>query len=147
MSNATYSTLIQEAIAACDGLVSIMEEETICLQENRIELVEEIAASKGRLAAKLEALLAQVKSMTASLEKAAAEADLSDELKALKDAIARIEKPANENFNLLQARHAATSNFLTAVRQALAKPQPKTYGNSGQVAESGENTALINRSI
>lgn len=143
MSTPTYNELIRDAITACEGLVLLMEEETLCLKENRLELVEEIATSKGRLAGKLEKLLSEVKNLAADIDKDAHK----DELAALKAAIDRIEKPANENFNMLQARHTATSNFLTAVRQALAKPQPKTYGKSGKVAESDENTALINRSI
>lgn len=143
MSTSTYSELIRDAITACEGLVMMMEEETLCLKENRLELVEEIAASKGRLAGKLEKLLSDVKALSASVDKEAHK----DELAALKAAIDRIEQPASTNLNMLQARHTATSNFLTAVRQALAKPQPKTYGKSGKVAESDENTALINRSI
>jgi flagellar biosynthesis/type III secretory pathway chaperone len=137
--------LLDDAIRLCQELENLLADENTHLRQRKTAFLEEGVRQKNRLAMRLENLLGDIRTASDAIK---ADPEGPAKVARLKDAMHAYDVMARQNVLLLQAAHTVTTDFLGMVRQALQKPQAKTYGASGTLqTKSAAGSTLVAKSV
>ncbi len=142
----TVQNIIKQAVSSCDELITLLNKENDVLMGKNLEQIEAISVEKEHVSKRLDDLIANIKvwSETASEEDKIA---IKEKANILHDKLAVINPIAQRNFNLLEASHVATRDFLNIVRKSISKPKAATYGNSGVMENEDSDANLVTKSV
>lgn len=138
--------LVSNTIESCEKFASLLHDENTLLKERNIEAIEGKIKEKRHLAAKVEKLLASIKTSVTQIKE---DEGALAKMPTLQACIDNYQTAARKNVALLHAAHTATNDFLNLVRHAidLKKPKTNTYGKTGVINEHQTTTKLVNKDI
>lgn len=130
------STLLADAITACETLAVLLETENVELKSRRVQQVEARTKEKAKLAAKLEKTLADIK---INRDSVAADAALQTSVKHLQERFDFCQHQARQNLLLLRSAHQTRVEMIQYIRDAINAQKPKAdlYTATGQMATTG----------
>lgn len=142
----TPSGEIVEARRTCRELMALLVEENHGLAKQDIKLVDERIQHKRRLTLRLEQMLSDMKRQ-GSLWKGDTAA--RNQANILAEEIAQFQDLAQTNAAMLQAAHQLRADLILAIRDTVdaATPRVQTYGATGALNNSDNNTRLLATSI
>ena len=146
MNHQTPQQLIDNALEHCQAFTAILREENEALTTKKLDALEDPTKRKRHVAVKLEVAMTQVQENKDILSTSGA---VTQKMQQLQVFLSDYKEQARKNVVLLKASHEATTQFIQMVRSAVTahKPQPKTYGNNGQMQDNSGSTNLVIKNV
>ena len=142
----THIVIIERVRQACGSMLRLLAEENTCLENKEMDKIEEMAQKKDALSGEISDLLAEIKQWATTASDADKQS-LKKETQAIDRLLGEMNRLAQKNVALLEARHTATRTFLSVLRKSVIKPNAGTYGNKGQLQEEENNQSLMTKSV